>query len=238
LVHSYLLNQIIPTLRRSFPPGLVPEKENGKMDVIAMLKIALPYFDSRLMQLARIGSFKLSEIAHKGQQVPQEAVYQSELQTVLQSWLVGWTLIPQASIPGLESNPTTINSVKLTNRSRCDLVLSNASDLINGERIVFELGATLSRKEVAEHCKRVVAYGSMLKATSVYVIHFTAFNDTEYEYYEQLTAQQDSITANLIHIWHDREFKKAQLTYWQNGLKKIEEIDLQRKKSPSITSTN
>jgi len=209
LLRSLLSREVVMKLEGLPLPRIPPPFiMNGlALDVVPLLKTALAVFNADLLRSAVRESFKISLLPGMTHlQVPQEAVYQSELERILRSWLPSSVpVIPQSNAGG---------------RKRTDLIIAPSEK----HRIVLELVASSPLESVTEHFQRAKEYGQQLNAKYVWVVHFTLKEeDTKFKY----PYPESTTGVNVLHVWHNFEFTMVAITYSDGtGTIKNEDIAL------------
>ena len=129
----------------------------------------------------------------KKKRVPQERVYDSELIRVLVNWLVRNN--------GLE---VTGQWHMVEHHANKDKYIDTYSDIVitaKYQRIVLELLATATRRDLNEHFKRVLEYAEKLSADDIWIVHFTC--EDRYATHEDVHWPSDD-RINVIHCFHNR----------------------------------
>jgi len=119
-------------------------------------------------------------------------VYDTELSRILVNWLVdggGYEVTGQWHI--VEKRDGEKNK-----HSYSDIVITT-----DRQKIVLELLATATKKELDEHFERVLKYADLLSANEIWIVHFTC----EDGYSKKLQWPSDD-RINVVHFFHDRMF--------------------------------
>src|ERR1051325_10278673 len=92
-VDDLIRKQVIPILYKSAPTCPVPLKKDDSLDTLEILKMAIQFFDKDIISNAFIRSYKVSDKSlyvdgRNKKRVPQERVYDTELNRILVNWLV------------------------------------------------------------------------------------------------------------------------------------------------------
>jgi len=130
-----------------------------------------------------------------GLQVPQEAVYHTELYRILRAWL-----------PDDVSISSEVN-VKESGRDRCDLGVQ----VTKTYKILLEIVANEPIEGVKKKFEQMKKYVELVHPQEAWVIHFTIKqeNDTfQYPWFEDSGSQ---IPIKVMHIWHSRMFDKVKI---------------------------
>lgn len=128
LIRTLLQTKVLSLDRlHRFPVEPPPFIERGQsLDVLSLLKSAISVISPQVIRDAVGQSFKIANLpGFPADAVPQEAVYESELNSILRRWLPSFVLVlPQVNTGG---------------NSRCDIILSPAPT----NRILLELVASV-----------------------------------------------------------------------------------------------
>eukprot|EP01128_Nolandella_sp_AFSM9_P007604 TRINITY_DN421_c0_g1_i5.p1 TRINITY_DN421_c0_g1~~TRINITY_DN421_c0_g1_i5.p1 ORF type:complete len:618 (+),score=132.83 TRINITY_DN421_c0_g1_i5:76-1929(+) len=208
LIRSILSQEVVKEMEGlPVPTEPVPFTPDGALRVLPLLKTVVSHFNKLLLQSSVRESFKICQLAGlNGEYVPQEAVYQSEMERVLASWLPSSaSVIPQYHTGG---------------RSRCDLVLIPSPK----HRLVLELVASSTIQDIEEHFSRALAYANVIGAPHCWVVHFTVKEESENFVYPY--PSQDS-GVQVMHIHHNLEFSTVTFKYVDDdGMKREETVSL------------
>eukprot|EP01128_Nolandella_sp_AFSM9_P007600 TRINITY_DN421_c0_g1_i1.p1 TRINITY_DN421_c0_g1~~TRINITY_DN421_c0_g1_i1.p1 ORF type:complete len:618 (+),score=126.91 TRINITY_DN421_c0_g1_i1:76-1929(+) len=208
LIRSILAQEVVKEMEGlPVPTEPVPFTPDGALRVLPLLKTVVSHFNKLLLQSSVRESFKICQLAGlNGEYVPQEAVYQSEMERVLASWLPSSaSVIPQYHTGG---------------RSRCDLVLIPSPK----HRLVLELVASSTIQDIEEHFSRALAYANVIGAPHCWVVHFTVKEESENFVYPY--PSQDS-GVQVMHIHHNLEFSTVTFKYVDDdGMKREETVSL------------
>jgi len=99
-IDSFVRRYVIPAKYPRSPSTLAPkEYEDGPLDILETLKMAIRFFDKELIRLAPVQSYKGSGKAirvggNHSVRVPRESVYDTELSRILTNWLNRTEKIP------------------------------------------------------------------------------------------------------------------------------------------------
>ena len=196
-VDDLIRQYVIPVLYESAPTCAIPLKKNDSPDTLKILQTAIQFFDKGIISNGFIRSFKSSgELRVDGElkkRVPQERVYDSELNRVLVNWLVRNN--------GLE---VTGQWHMVEHHANKDKYIDTYSDIVitaKDQRIVLELLATATRRELNEHFKRVLEYAEKLSADDIWIVHFTC--EDRYATHEDVHWPSDD-RINVIHCFHNQ----------------------------------
>lgn len=179
------------------------------MDTLSLLKASLCALDPTFFRNALRESYKKAAIPGlMDVQVPQEAVYQSELERILRTWLPSSVAVtPQSNAGG---------------RKRSDIIIVPSEN----HKILLELVATAPAANINEHfvsvtfcycCpfqkyaltfffRRASEYGQYLGIKDVWVVHFTLKKNSDgfrYPFPDPL------LGVNVLHVWHNFEFDEV-----------------------------
>ena len=81
--------------------------------------------------------------------------------------------------------------------------ISTYSDIVittDRQKIVLELLATATKKDLDEHFERVLKYAELLSADDIWIVHFTC----EDGYATQKLQWPPDDKINVVHFFHDR----------------------------------
>lgn len=175
LIRALLLREValqleglpVPRIPVSFIMG------GEAIDVAPLVKTAIQSIDATLLRRSIHDSFKLTALpkSSPNKRVPQEAVYQSELERIFRSWLPSSVpVVPQMNAGG---------------RKRCDIVI--VPD--DRHRILLEIVASTPLSVIEEHFtyarsplillhtliynSRAREYGQYLAINDLWMLHFT-----------------------------------------------------------------
>ncbi|PKY30009.1 hypothetical protein RhiirB3_392248 [Rhizophagus irregularis] len=147
-------------------------------------------------------SFKVASTLYvdgkKEKQVPQENVYNTELNRILVNWLVknnGFEVTGQWHM--VESH------AKKHVHTYSDIVITTKR-----QRIVLELLATATKKDLDEHFERVLEYAEKLSADDIWIVHFTCEDSYATATHEKLHWPPDD-RINVIHCFHNRSLENV-----------------------------
>jgi len=223
-IHSLLMNNMVPLLQHPRPTNPVPFTHNGNsLDVLQLIKLSLPYFDHFLVTVAFRVAHKQCQVAGPWYlaPVPQEDVYHTELFATLRLWL-STQLIQVISHPnsGLDLPQTATTQEKRSEAAKkTDIILN-----LGTSKILLELVATATNREVKNHFQRALRDSIALKIQHACVVHFTVIEESiEYKY--PFPAPNEHVMA--IHVWHDVAFSRAKIVYLlDTGVRKEENMQL------------
>ena len=207
IIRSLIWTQVATTIEGAPIPRVPPPfiVNGAALDVVSLLKTSLLAFDPSLFRNAIGASYKMASLPGlQDVPVPQEAVYQSELQRILRSWLPARVaVLPQANAGSLYC---------------CDIVIVPHEN----HKILLELVASAPLADIKEHfrygffifpcicfnllslvCSRAREYGKSLGIKEVWVVHFTlkeGADDFPYPFPDA------SLGVKVMHVWHNFEF--------------------------------
>lgn len=200
-VDGLIRQQVFPKIYKSSPTYAVPVKDGDSLDTLKILQTAIQFFDKNIISNAFIRSFKNSGELYVGgekrKRVPQERVYDTELNRILVNWLVknnGLGVTGQWHLIERHVN-------KRDTHSYSDMVIS-AKD----QRIILELLATATKRDLNDHFKRVLEYAEKLSADDIWIVHFTC--EDCYATHEKLHWPPDD-RINVIHCFHNRTLENV-----------------------------
>ncbi|RIA95495.1 hypothetical protein C1645_802961 [Glomus cerebriforme] len=195
-VNDLIRKQVIPVLYKSAPTCVVPLKKDDSLDTLKILQMAIQFFDKDIISNAFIRSFKIAKDLYvdgeKNKRVPQEKIYDTELNRILVNWLVknnGLEVTGQWHLVESHANKPDSHAY------------SNIVITMEYQRIVFELLATASKKDINEHAERVLKYAKRLSADDIWIVHFTC--EDRYATHEKLHWPSDD-RINVLHCFHNR----------------------------------
>jgi hypothetical protein len=200
-VDELIRRQVIPELYKSAPTCAVPKKLDGTLDIIGILKMAVQHFDKEIIYRAFDRSFKTAHVCVKGQKgilVPQESVYDTELNRILINWIakqIGSEVTGQWHI-------VEHCTGKKDKHTYSDIVIKTLK-----QTIVLELLATATEKELDGHFVKVLDYAEELSANEMWIVHFTC-EDYITPYWPS-DRKFDKI--NVVHFFHDQMLKNIQM---------------------------
>lgn len=187
------------------PPGPLPLRDNGSLDVVATLEKAVGLFDRQHMADARWTSFKSSGNITvnnmKKRQVPRESVYNTELMRILSNWFIpfDWKVTSQWHMDN-ESNKHKFSDITLTYEG-----------VTGRTTFVLALLATGTDKDIDSHINKMPVYAKHQSATEAWMIHFTCEDD-----FAPVEPSLDE-GINVLHFVHDLDWAKVVVHgYWKD----------------------
>ncbi|KAF9354295.1 hypothetical protein BGX34_011106 [Mortierella sp. NVP85] len=216
-IDMFIRRYVIPKKYPQCPSSIIPieqEDHQDRLDVLATVKEALPFFDKVLISQSHARSYKKSGKAIMvdgvfNKRVPRESVYDGELSRILSSWL---------GSEGTYNITGQWHLMDVDNHRYADIVIQNNEE----PTVVLELLATSGQASLLEHIKRVISYKSLLsegkphKAAKAWVIHFTRQdNYLKGPFWPNMEQLWD---VNVVHIWHDSAFMDVRMSArWYDG---------------------
>ncbi|RIA91896.1 hypothetical protein C1645_875149 [Glomus cerebriforme] len=186
-IDELMRRRVIPDLYESSPTSAVPIKDDDTLDILNILQTAIQFFDKTIISNGFTKSFKIARDLYvngrKNRHVPRESVYDAELSRILANWLVkkcGFDVIGQWH---------------LDEHTHSDIVITT-----DRQKIVLELLATATKKDLDEHFERVLKYAELLSADDIWIVHFTC----EDGYATQKLQWPSNDRINVIHFFHDQ----------------------------------
>lgn len=213
MVRNLVLQCVIPKVFPSCPRRDLPYLGHSRnLDILNVLKFAIPTFDVNVIKYACDRSFKIAKVrVNRGmnQPVPRVCVYDSELYRVLWNWLsrFKFQITGQWHLISYNGNRNK--------HSYSDIFIRSPY----GQAIVLELLATATESELNDHYNRVLNYARLLSANESWIVHFTCEDD----YDKQPHWPSDALLKEnlfVIHIYHDINFRRVDMvTCWWNNRK-------------------
>ncbi|CAG8513272.1 10522_t:CDS:2 [Paraglomus brasilianum] len=205
LVDELIRQRVIPELFKSTPAVAVPEKRDGFLDIINILKTVVQFFDQDIISRAFYRSFKTAHDIYvnsqKNKHVPRESTYDAEMNRILINWIskqrdfevtCQWHLVEYCANEKYK-------------HTYSDIVIKTPY-----QTVVLELLATATRTQLNEHFVRAIEYGNKLCAEEVWIVHFTCEdNSTQNPYYPP---SAELCKLNIVHFLHDEEFKNVRMS--------------------------
>lgn len=200
-IDSFIRNYVIPARYPTCPsiPG-PKEYEDGPLNILSTLKVAVQHFDKELLQHAPDRSYKSSGGIMVGGKrdvsVPRESVYDTELSRILSNWLgksESYQITGQWHFREVENHRYT------------DIVIQKAGK----PTVVLELVATSGQASLREHIEGVLKYKVLLPAEVAWVIHFTRQDNYLQDPLWPNTEHRD---INIVHFWHNRAFSDVRMS--------------------------
>ncbi|CAG8476304.1 9298_t:CDS:2 [Funneliformis mosseae] len=202
---EFLTAEAIPELFKSTPTVAVPEKCDGFLDIVNVLKTVVHFFDQDIISRAFYRSFKTARDVYvngqKDKRVPRESTYDTEMNRVLINWISKqrnfevtclWHFVEYCAN---EKNKHTYS----------DIVIKTPR-----QTVVLELLATATRTQLNEHFVRAIEFGNKISAEDVWIVHFTCEdNSTQNPYYPSIT---ELCRLNIVHFLHDEKFKNVRMS--------------------------
>ncbi|PKY53660.1 hypothetical protein RhiirA4_499407 [Rhizophagus irregularis] len=193
-VDDLIRRRLIPVLYKSAPTCAVPLKEDDTLDILKILQTAIQFFDKDIISNAFIRSFKVASTLYvdgqKEKQVPQENVYDTELNRILVNWLNIFEVTGQWHM--------VKSHAKKHVHTYSDIVITTKR-----QRIVLELLATATKEDLDEHFERVLKYAEKLSADDIWIVHFTCEDCYATATHEKLHWPPND-RINVIHCFHNR----------------------------------
>ncbi|KAG0000632.1 hypothetical protein BGZ79_005647 [Entomortierella chlamydospora] len=217
LMDSLIRQTIIPDAFPDAPKIKPPTRSDHSLDILNVIKSALPLFDKDLIERAHRVSHKTATSPIRvdripGRRVPRESVYDSEMTRILMNWLSsqnGYQVIGQYNIGGLF----------------CDIMIRI------GELpypVAIELVVTETSQVIQEHIDKTVNYKNLTKANEGWVIHFTR----EDNYLKNPLWQNSEMLDKgiyMIHVWHNADFTEVRLSArWKDSCGDVINVDDER----------
>ena len=196
LIDTFIRHYVIPKRYPNEPLTSIPlQHQDGPMDVVEALKMAVKVFDKRLFCLNHSykssGNVKVDGCRSKN--VPRESVYDNELLRIFTNWL-------RSTLGGYQVTGQW-HSRGVHGHKYSDIVISKDDK----PTVVLEILATASRPSILEHFQRTIDYKDLLEADMAWVIHFTRQDDYLDEPYWPSDAQLEK-GVGLVHFWHDQKY--------------------------------
>ena len=193
-IDELVRRRVISDIYKSCPESTIPKKFDLSLDILNILQTAIQFFDKDIISNAFDRSYKIADNLYvdgkQKNQVPRESVYDTELSRILVNWLVkkgGYIVIGQWHI--VEKHDSEKDK-----HSYSDIVITT-----DRQKIVLELLATATKKELDEHFERVLKYAELLSADEIWIVHFTCEDN-----YAQKLQWPSSDRINVVHFLHDR----------------------------------
>jgi hypothetical protein len=185
---SLLRSCLLPQLYPSAVSEAVPLRPNGCADIYAVTKIAIKYFDGEIIR----GGYNRSYKRYKGDCVPRESVYDTEMMRILVSWLPGGKDLTVTGQWHLMDNGSHRYS---------DIVVSSDDGVC---RTVIELLASGTNTDVTSHITKTPIYQRLLNANNALIVHFTTNPDLVQ------TPDWRGVPkgVDIAHVYHNREFSE------------------------------
>ena len=196
-IDELMRRRVISDLYKSSPQTAIPKK-NGFLDIINILRTAIQFFDKDVITNAFARSFKTARDLYVGGQkmehVPRESVYDTELNRILVNWLCRMGGFEVTGQWHMVQN----HDGEKDKHSYSDIVITT-----DRQKIVLELLATATKKELDEHFERVLKYAELLSADELWIVHFTCEDGCATQ--KNLQWPSDD-RINVVHIFHDWKF--------------------------------
>lgn len=217
ILHSFILQYIMPNVFGYCPLKEPPLHDDGSIDIFRLLKEAISILDRNYIKSTAISYNKVAQVTvetHSNVLVPHENLYQQELSIILTNWLEKWNVISQ--------NHGTIKDKKTSN-------LNYSLVITAPERptAVIGIAATKTLKEMNEYFNQTLTYAHSLEpefnVRDIWVIHFTC-QDLNDKCPHWPTREQVAAGLNTIHIWHDLKFTKVKINARWKGINGMQEI--------------
>jgi len=159
LIRNLLIKRILPLLQHPHPRDEPPLRADTKLNFFSVLEKILPFFNRALMMDKRLQ--KKTCPGAPSPLAPQEDVYQTEILSVLRSWLPTYYRVL--------SQPLAIEQRGATGRPwHSDILITTL-----GQTILVEIVAHASQKSVFKHVTRASRDSKVLQATEAWVLNFT-----------------------------------------------------------------
>lgn len=184
-------------------PVDIPLQNNGSLDILEVLKIAVCDFDQGTIALGSSRSYKSSNHMYVNSEhyikVPRESTYDAEMYRVLVNWLRknhGYEITGQWHLEQVCDDGDY-------HHLYCDLTIKNP-DSCHPEALL-ELLATASISKLNGHFEQVFKYSEQLHPQEIWIVHFSRedFIVTN-PYWPSEKFQERGL--NVVHFWHDKEF--------------------------------
>lgn len=205
-IDEVIRRRVIPEVYKSCPTVATPKNDDDSLDVLNTLRIAIQYFDRSIIYNAFNRSFKTARGVYvngqKNKVVPRESVYDCELNRVLVNWIV------------------KLNSYEVTGQWHLVEHRDDEKDkhyysdiVINAQhkkKVVLELLATATSKELDKHFVRVLDYARLLSANDIWIVNFTCEDHaTEIPYWP---SDKKFEKINIVHFFHDQTFENVRMS--------------------------
>nr|CAG8434217.1 15002_t:CDS:2 [Entrophospora candida] len=151
-------------------------------------KVEVPYYPS----IARV------LVNNANNQEVRESVYDAELYQIMSNWLDRFRVTGQWHLKYCASGHI--------NNKYVDIVISRSDH----PKIVFELLATATKKELKEHYERALIYDKKLPADETWIVHFTCEANAISEPCWPTKSQLQK-GLRVIYFWHDLGFTKTRM---------------------------
>lgn len=222
-MRSIVTNVVVPRLQHTYPKTPIPIRtgDNLEIDVLELIKGSLKYFSKDIISYGYHRAHKQCRIPGftRPTLVPSEAVYSTELITVLKLWIpstVGQIIPHPNSGVNIETNTKTKKSESI---KKTDLII------VGRRTVLLELVANVPASDVEEHFDRALRDMKALYADEAWVLHFTVAKEVNGKF-EYPFPKEDS-PLGVIHIYHNSTFSNLQLVYKdKNGERRTEDIEL------------
>uniref|UniRef100_U9T786 Uncharacterized protein n=1 Tax=Rhizophagus irregularis (strain DAOM 181602 / DAOM 197198 / MUCL 43194) TaxID=747089 RepID=U9T786_RHIID len=206
IIHSFILQYIMPNVFKNCPLKNPPLHDNGSIDIFRLLKEAINTLDKNYIRSTAFSNNKVAQVTVESQSnvlVPHENLYQQELSIILTNWLEKWNVISQ--------------------NHGYNLVITAPER----PTAVIGIAATKTSKEINEYFDQTLTYAHSLKpefdVRDIWVIHFTC-QDLTNKCPHWPTKEQEAAGLNTIHIWHNLKFTKVKINARWKGINGTQEI--------------
>ncbi len=152
-IDQLIWQRVIPTVYKSAPTIPVPQTDDGFLKTLNILKESICCFDKTIISNAFHRSFKNALVkvnSFHNQKVPRESIYDTELNRILVNWIVKECLF---DVTGQWHLIEHADNDKKDKHNYSDIVIISAY-----QRIVFELLATATKKELDEYFEKMFDY--------------------------------------------------------------------------------
>ncbi|GES96543.1 P-loop containing nucleoside triphosphate hydrolase protein [Rhizophagus clarus] len=218
LLHSFILQYIMPNIFKYSPLKKPPFRDDGSVDIFRILKEAVNTFDKNYIKSAAISYKKTAQVTVDRQKdvlIPHENLYQQELAIIITNWLEKWDVISQNHVNTTENEKT--------NNLNYSLVITAPEK----PTAVIGIAATKTLSELNEYFNQTLTYAhsleSKLNVRDIWVIHFTCQDlNNKCPYWP--TREQEKAGLNTIHIWHDLKFTEVRISARWKGINGMQEI--------------
>ena len=200
----------------------IPLRNNGSIDILEVLKVAVREFDQGTIALGSSRSYKSSNHLYVNSEhyikVLRESTYDAEMYRILVNWL------------------RKIHSYEITSQWHleqvcedgdyhhfyCDLTIKKSDD--PNPVAVLELLATGSIPKLKKHFEQVFTYADQLCPQEVWIVHFSQKDSVVIDPYWPCEKLQER-GLNVVHFWHDKEFENVRMSArFRNATGKFYEI--------------
>nr|CAG8471025.1 2574_t:CDS:2 [Entrophospora candida] len=169
-------------------------------------KVEVPYYPS----IARV------LVNNANNQGVRESVYDAELYQIMSNWLDRFRVTGQWHLKYCASGHI--------NNKYVDIVISRSDH----PKIVFELLATATKKELKEHYERALIYDKKLPADETWIVHFTCEANAISEPCWPTKSQLEK-DLRILYFWHDLSFTKTRMTscWWDanNNTRHVSDVE-------------